>query len=1126
MRTSAMATFLQEQGYTGKPMLYLRCLLGALVCAATAFPATFGTVVPLVGGASDLVLDEARQRLYLVNTSQNRIEIYSIPQRRFLTPVRTENTPLSAAMGRNSKFLYVAAYDGSSLNIIDVDALAVSNRISLPVKPESVAVGGDGRVLISTIGSGANNAQNTLLIYDPTATETNALTPVLIVPPTPANPVLPPPSGKIYLASRSQLLTSGDGRYIVGVNLPNGTTRAVFVYEVASGSVLRSRTLANVSSVLSVSPDGSRFMSGLNLFDSQTLEILAQQNTANSPYPFDSTANFNTQTNQGGSVYSPDGSILYTAFDIAPLQSTRSNISQLMQNDPENLLIRLGIQLPENLSGKMVITSDGGTIFALSESGFVTLPIGSLSQSPLAIPDSQVLLLANDQCGVTAGQRSASVVVRNQGRGRFTVSASVLQTTPTTTAIGGAGGAGGGAPGGGLIILVPGVGTVNGNQAANITASAPSVRANNNGANGPQLDFGYTSAAAARVPGTISPTHTFLVQSSEAVNIPNAVRVFQNFRDSEAKAELISIPVGLSANEALVDMVMDNNRQRIYIANSGLNRVEVFDVRTKTLLNPIKVGQLPRSIALAPDGNILYVANSGGESISVVDLDKMQQIDRVHFPPLPFNLSAALVTPSIIAVGSRGPLIIMNNGTIRRVIGNTAIPRSISATIGSSTLTAPRTMAATPNGEYIAVLAGNGFVYLYDSLADDFVQGRQVFTGAIQGYFGPIAAGPRGQYYLVNGSILNQALTPTGTAGSVTVPGTRPGTTTGSTSKPISAVTPVGNSTFVRFAQPVLASATSLPQATDVPTVELVDVNTGQVTRTATMLEGPISSVAGTARSNIDGRTIAVDAAGTTVYALTTSGISITTLDPPNTADRPVVSNGGTVSLTNYTANFAPGSLISIFGRNLGTLQAASTMPLPTSLGGTCVTLNNNPMPLFLTSTGQINAQIPPELTAARYSMVVRSVDKKASAATVSLNVVKYAPGIFVDPATKEALVYRKDGTRITKDNPAKRDEPLVMYASGLGATKGGKVTAGTASPASPLAVTDPVELFFGDRTYKQAGIIVDWSGLAPGFVGLYQLNIRVPGDHMRGTALPITLTIGGVSSPTTGPAAPVIAVD
>ena len=1108
----------------------IRIALAILAFASCSFAATFGSEVPLVGGASDLVLDESRGRIYLVNTSQSRIEVYSIAQRRFLAPVRTDATPLSAAISRNNKLLYVASYDGSSLNTIDLETLAILNRVSLPVRPEGIAVGGDERVLISTIGSGAGNAQNVLLIYDPNAATSSSISAVDLAPPAPQLPQLPPPSGRIFLASRSQLIASADGRTIVGVNLPNNNERAVFVYEVASGTVLRSRRVNNVSSVLSISPDGSRFMAGLSLFDSGTLEILAQQNMANSPYPFANGTNFNVQTNQGGSVFSPDGAQIYSAFDIAPVQNppARANISQLMINDPENLLIKLGVQLPENLAGRMIISSDGATIYALSESGFVVLPMSTLTQNPIANPDANVVLLANDQCGVTAANRTATVGVRNDGRGRFNVSAQLLNATPVGAfGLGGFGGAGGGAVGGGIIIILPGGPPAGLAQTAAIASPAPLVRTTNTPSSGSQLDFTFTGVASARVPGTVSPTHTFLIQSNEAVNIPPAVRVFQNFRDSDAKAELVPVPVGLSANEALVDMVIDSPRQRLYIANSGLNRVEVFDTRRKQLLTPIKVGQLPRSLALSPDGNTLYVANSGGESISVVDAESMQVVDRIHFPPLPFNQNTPLITPSIIAAGLRGPQIVMSNGTIWKVVGNTAVPRSVSPAIGTSILPAPRTMSASPNGEYIVVLAGNGFVYLYDSLADEFVQGRQVFTNPIQGFYGPVSAGPRGQYYLANGVILNQSLTPTGTAGTVALPGpVRPGVTPPTTARPVSAVSQATGSTFVRFSQPVRANAAAALTSTDVPTVELVDANTGQTLRTAAALEGPISTAVGTQRVNLDGRTMAVDAAGTTVYALTTSGLSITTLDAPNMTDRPVPFPNGTVSISSYVPAIAPGSLISIFGRNLAEDGVFSSTPLPTILGGSCVTLNNQPLPLLMTSTGQINAQIPPEIAAGRYGLVVRALDKKSASIIQNITVAKYAPAVFADPNSKMAAVYHRNGQPVTKDDPAHRDEPLVLYAAGLGPTKGGKVTSGVPSPSDPLAVTDAVNLFFGDPRIKEAGIIVDWSGLAPGLIGVYQVNLRVPGDHLRGDALPVTLRIGGVDSQKTGPAVPVIAVD
>ena len=1118
----------------------VRVVVGALLLCALAFSATFGTVVPLVGGASDLVLDEARGRLYLVNSSQNRIEVYSIPQRRFLSTIRTEALPLSAAMSRDGKYLYVASFDGTALNVVDLDSSTVTSRVSLPAKPEGVAVGADGRVLISTIGTGANNLGNVLLLFDPNATDTSSLSVVQITPPPPSNPILPAPNGRIFLSNRSQLLASKDGTKIIGVNIPNNNSRSVFVFEVASGTILRTRSVTNVSSVLAVSPDGSRFMTGLTLFDTDTLEVLAQQNVANSPFPYATGVNFNLQQNQGGSVFAPDGKSLYSAFNTAPVQvpAARANVSELLVNDPDNLLIRLGFQLPENLSGKIVISSDGANAYAISESGFLTLPMSQIAQNPIATPESNVALLTTDQCSSNPTAAKATVAVKNEGRGRMTVTAQVLQTTPTGPAgLGGVGGAGGGVVGGGVVIVIPPVGVPGGGvippgvtlpggntgQNAGIATAAPSVRTTNT-SDGANLDLSFTASSSARVPGTVSPTHTFLLQSNEAINIPPAVRVFQNFRNAESRGDIIPVPVGLSANEALEDMVIDNSRSRIYIANSGLNRVEVFDMRRKQLLTPIKVGQLPRSLALTPDGNTLYVANTGGESISIIDAEKMQVTGRVKFPPLPFNSAAAIMSPSVISAGLRGLQIIMNNGTIWRVVGDEAVPRPISPIIGTATITAPRTMAATPNGEYIMLLSGNGFVYLYDSLADEYVQGRQVFTNPIQGFYGPVAAGPRGQFYLANGTVLNQSLTPIASADGVTVPGGRPGTTPTTTPRPISAVAVASGNSFLRFAQPIRTNAAAL--ASDTPVLELVDSTSGAVTRQSPALEGPLSTVVGTGRANVNGRTLAVDAAGTTAYAITTSGLSIVPLDVQNPVDRPVISQGGIVSNASYTPAVAPNSVISIFGRNLGNLENASTSPLPTILGGVCVTMNNTPLPLFLSSTGQINAVVPPETAAGRFPVVVRSIDKKLASLPASMAVTKVAPAVFVNPQTKEAAVYRANGKPVNHENAASRDERLVLYATGLGATTGGRVVSGAPSPSNPPAETsNDVQVFFGDPRYKEAEMIVEWSGLVPGFVGLYQINIYVRGDRIRGDNLPVTVRVAGTDSQTTGPAVPVVAV-
>jgi uncharacterized protein (TIGR03437 family) len=179
-----------------------------------------------------------------------------------------------------------------------------------------------------------------------------------------------------------------------------------------------------------------------------------------------------------------------------------------------------------------------------------------------------------------------------------------------------------------------------------------------------------------------------------------------------------------------------------------------------------------------------------------------------------------------------------------------------------------------------------------------------------------------------------------------------------------------------------------------------------------------------------------------------------------------------------------------------------------------------------MTSTGQLNAQIPVELATGRYSLVIRSVDQKVAASSTNITLAKYAPGILTLGGTNQAAVFHEDGTPVSRDSPAHRDEPLTLYATGLGPTKGGKAVSGNASPSSPLAETDTVTLFFGDPRYKEAEIIVDWSGLAPGLVGVYQINLRVPGAHIKGEALPVLLRVAGVESQKTGPVLPVIAVE
>jgi hypothetical protein len=274
-----------------------------------------------------------------------------------------------------------------------------------------------------------------------------------------------------------------DGKTIAGVH-EQAATRTVFVYDVASATVLVARSLTGVSPVIAVSADGSRIMSGNLLLDGKTLAVMGTQNSTNAPYSI--TGSFSTETStsgvQGGAAFSPDGTSLYAAYNVVPTQSpaARSNIGQLTINSPDNLLIQMGIQLPENVYGKVVISEldKGANLYALSQSGILWMPLSLLATNyPVGVPGSNVALLASDQCGVTAAQNSTVIPVRNMGGGHLTIS------TPSTVS---------------TSTIAVTLSSASASYGANVTARY--------------------NAAAAKTLGTATPD-VLLLQSPEAVNI-------------------------------------------------------------------------------------------------------------------------------------------------------------------------------------------------------------------------------------------------------------------------------------------------------------------------------------------------------------------------------------------------------------------------------------------------------------------------------------------------------------------------------------------------------------------------------------------------------------------------------
>jgi uncharacterized protein (TIGR03437 family) len=207
----------------------------------------------------------------------------------------------------------------------------------------------------------------------------------------------------------------------------------------------------------------------------------------------------------------------------------------------------------------------------------------------------------------------------------------------------------------------------------------------------------------------------------------------------------------------------------------------------------------------------------------------------------------------------------------------------------------------------------------------------------------------------------------------------------------------------------------------------------------------------------------------------------------------------------------APGAIVTIFGSNFAAGTAfAQTVPLPTSLGGTSVTFNGVAAPLFYVSPGQINAQAPFDMATGQVQIQVHRGGVNSST-TVSSS-ASFSPGIFVmnQQTNAGAIVHSSDFSLVTASNPARPGEYISIFATGLGPVRIPVPSGSTAPSVAPFAdtVNFPTVLIGG----ATAGI--SFSGLAPGFVGLYQINAQVPAGAQAGN-LQLQIMVGTSSSNT-----------
>jgi len=236
------------------------------------------------------------------------------------------------------------------------------------------------------------------------------------------------------------------------------------------------------------------------------------------------------------------------------------------------------------------------------------------------------------------------------------------------------------------------------------------------------------------------------------------------------------------------------------------------------------------------------------------------------------------------------------------------------------------------------------------------------------------------------------------------------------------------------------------------------------------------------------------------VFAATDRGVAVYGEAPLN---RPTIAS--VMNAASYSPDaISPGCLISIFGSDLaGITASAPAIPLPMSLADTSVTINGVPAPVLFESSRQINVQVPWEVPTGTATVVVRT--RGASSAGVNIAIQPAAPGLFTNPSGYAAAL-NANGTVNSEVNPAAAGTVISVFFTGQGPVSTGVDDGAAASQGLIVSTTSAISATIGGSLAQS-----EFAGLAPGYAGVAQINLKVPA--LASGVYPLIVTAGGRAS-------------
>ena len=1050
-----------------------------LVLAGAAHAATFGKVVAIGGESVDLALDEPRGVLYVADFTGNRIDVISTATGAIKTVINVPNQPSSISVSWDDRWLIISHFGNNTapatqtnmISLIDLTNNYARQTFQIADPPLGVAFGYDNNALIVT----ANSFQ----LLNPTTGSITLLQTVAQV----ASNAIPQPPGTFPLQfTQASIATSHDGQTIAGFG-GQGNPFLMFRYSVPNKTISSGFSSASPAAgprVISLSDDGSEMSVAWWISDAY----------------FNNLGEFLTPSggiNVGTHVIDSSRNLIYAQMPSSVTGGQTTSATPVLEiHDADNLTLREQIQLPENLTGRSILSSDHNTMYSISASGVTILPVGSLNKYPRLTASTEDVVFRGNFCNRNSLVQSFVISDPGGNRTRFAI-------TPNVAGI----------------QVSPGSGT---------TPAVVTVVVD------PNSFAGQT--------GSVLNNLTISSPDNTVIDLAQNVRVVVNSAQPAQRGVSIDVPGNV------VDLMADPKRPAYYVARQDKNQVLVFNSANNTQTATLRTCTKPTSMTVTMDQQYLLVGCDKSQIIPVFDLDLLQEVGYISMGS-DYVESLAVATNNIFAFTRSGADSTYGIDLVNLFTLSGSRPAQLGVWQNSK-LASQGILSANSNGSHVIFAGADGAVMIFDATAaggGTWVASRQDFSSlsgsAAASNYNQYAVGnnlldfsgaPMGQMQTTGGfaagfAFVNQTAyfttsAPVPTFGQTGANG--PGTisqvdvTTGNLLQPTPLVESPLTSVTAGLGSFPFPTCTTSTAAGGAQTTQSCSSTVGGVTTTTTTICNGVGSgsttcqtqtVSGPAFTSASGfgRTIAPLNDQSAIVMLTTSGITVVPWTFAASVALPVISS--VVSAADGRSAPAPGGLIEILGTQMSpTNLASSDLPLPTALANSCVVVNGKPVPLVFVSSGQINAQMPSN---AFGDVTVQVLTPGGTSDNFLLSVPPTSPAVFLTatagPLTNLPTVVRDDNNLVVTDsNPVHRGDNLTIYLTGCGQTTP-SVPDGQAAPMSPLsiAVNGPVVTLGGVNLPTMFG------GLTPGSVGLCQINVSVPSSVPQGLTVPLTITQG-----------------